>query len=109
MSAGHAFLPTSFANLSNGDLGYFVGLDARGESPEMTLAGDRRTEFIGRSVAPGLHHRPASVPLVWTMRIHPGRGGLLRVDGSASLAGTSRAAGFRGSLRLGRGKSPYFG
>lgn len=85
----------SFAVFSNAHLSYFVSLNATEAHPQMLLAGDRNLELVGRPVAPGIYHRPDSVPLAWTKAVHRAAGNVLLADGSVQqLANQTSAPNF---------------
>lgn len=70
-----------FENLSNGNLSYFVGLDADESKSERLLSGDRN--ITGGTLSNGfLRLLKPSTPAGWTSEIHPNAGNVGLADGS---------------------------
>jgi hypothetical protein len=74
--------PTNFATLNNGNLSYFVGLDADETIPQMILSGDRNLSTNGRFMS-GILTLTSNSTISWTKEIHVHRGNLGLADGSA--------------------------
>ena len=76
-------------NLSNTNLSYFVGVDARDSMPQMFLAGDRN--IVGGSLLPGRILMVTSNDVVrWNKRMHQGQGNVALADGSVQGFTTRR-------------------
>ena len=79
--------PTFWANFSNANLSYFIGLDAREESPQSILAGDR-------NISGGVMTRGSimvfsnDVTADFTTEMHNKQGNIVLADGSATQATT---------------------
>lgn len=81
---------TNWNDFGNGNLSYFVGVDATSNRPAMLLAGDRQIARDGNDLLPGLHRLSASQELGWSRKIHKNagagwrgqRGHVALVDGS---------------------------
>lgn len=74
---------TSFAtNLSNGNLSYFVGVDAVETSPQMLLFGDDNFNVSGKRPKPGLLLLWTKSPVAWTKERHVNQGNVGLADGS---------------------------
>ncbi len=68
-------------NFSNGNVSYFVGLDADETTPEMFIAGDRNVTN-GTVLANGILTLTPGKRAGWTMQIHKGYGNVASADGS---------------------------
>jgi prepilin-type processing-associated H-X9-DG protein len=75
-----------FANLSNSNLSYFVGLDADETRPTMILAGDRNLLTNGVPVIPGLVIIGTNSAAGWSTKMHKRAGNILFADGSVARA-----------------------
>jgi hypothetical protein len=73
---------TDFGKLSNTNLSYFVGLDAREDSPNTLLSGDRN--MVGGTLSNGFLRvfTPASSNAGWTTELHNRAGNIGLGDGS---------------------------
>ena len=63
-------MATNFSNDLKNHISYFIGLDARTNSPQALLAGDDNFEIGGVPVKPGLFEHPANSPVSWTSGRH---------------------------------------
>ncbi len=80
---------TNFAEFSNRNLSYFLGLDALEAQPQMLLSGDRNLSTNGRIMS-GLLDLRNTTNIAWTDDIHRRCGNIGLGDGSAALATTSQ-------------------
>jgi hypothetical protein len=94
-----------FAKLSNTNLSYFVGLDAREDSPNSLLSGDRN--IVGGTTGNGILRvfTPAPSNVGWTTELHNQAGNIGLGDGSAqqmtsSTLGRHLASLTNASVRL---------
>lgn len=71
-----------FANLSNSNLSYFIGLDADESRPNMVLMGDRNLMTNGVAVGPGLAIITTNSGVGWTAKMHKLAGNVVFGDGS---------------------------
>ncbi|HWN94169.1 MAG TPA: hypothetical protein VNT99_03985 [Methylomirabilota bacterium] len=82
--AGRQTAP-DFANFGNTNVSYFVGLDARQDSQEMLLSGDRN--ITGGTLSNGfLRVLQTNTPAGWTPAIHKNAGNIGLADGSVLQA-----------------------
>ena len=70
-----------FSVLSNANISYFVGLDAKESAPDVLLAGDRNLMTNGVPVGSGLLQLTASRTVGWTVQIHNNAGNAAFGDG----------------------------
>jgi prepilin-type processing-associated H-X9-DG protein len=75
----------NFIMLKNGNVSYFVGLDAEEIRPQMLLTGDRNVTNGLSPVRSVLELRPGS-PAGWTENLHTGQGNVGLADGSVQQA-----------------------
>jgi Tfp pilus assembly protein PilE len=76
-----------FTKLSNANLSYFVGLDAREDNPHLILSGDRN--ITGGTLSNGfLRVLKPDNTAAWTGEIHVNAGNIGLADGSAQQATT---------------------
>jgi hypothetical protein len=73
---------TNFVTLNNGNVSYFVGLDAKNGDLQMILSGDRNISTNGRLMS-GILMLASTPPLIWTKDIHVNCGNIGLADGSA--------------------------
>jgi len=73
---------SSFTNLSNLNVSYFVALDSDETMPQMLLAGDRNLTTNGVQVPPGLLVLITNSVLGWSATMHNGSGNATLGDGS---------------------------
>jgi D-aminopeptidase len=71
-----------FANLSNSNLSYFVGLNADETFPTMILSGDRNLVTNGTDVVPGLVIVTTQTTVGWSAKMHNLAGNFGLADGS---------------------------
>ena len=76
-------------DLRDGNISYFVGVDALEETPYTFLAGDRNLA-IDSAPAGGLVRLPTNGTVTWTAQIHRNQGNILFGDGSVSEVTTRR-------------------
>lgn len=79
---------TSFRNLENANVSYFVGLDADETKPQRLLSGDRNLSINGVPIATGLISIKKGDEVEWTREMHNGAGNIGLSDGSV-MQGTS--------------------
>jgi prepilin-type processing-associated H-X9-DG protein len=73
----------SFTNgFNEGNVSYFVSLDASDSMPQMFVSGDRNLSTNGVAVRPGILTLTKNQTLGWTEEIHKGAGNILMADGS---------------------------
>jgi len=78
-----------FSSLSNTNLSYFIGLDAREETPGMLLAGDRNLTN-GTPLPPnGILVLTTNTMLGWTHELHNFSGNVLLADASVQQVSSS--------------------
>ena len=79
----------SFTELSNTNLSFFVGLDARPDEPQSLLSGDRN--ITGGTLSNGfLRVLTPGAAVAWTKEIHQGQGNIGLGDGSVQQVTTMR-------------------
>lgn len=84
-------IATNFnAGLSDSNVSYFVGTDAKDTNPQMLLSGDHNLASEGKSIAPGLFILTTNTPLAWTKALHNACGNILHADGSLQFCGSER-------------------
>jgi hypothetical protein len=83
-----------FADLSNENISYYVGLDADAMFPTLWLAGDRNLVTNGEDVVPGLADITTSMTAGWSAKMHDGEGNLLLADGSVQQVASRELKGF---------------
>lgn len=71
-----------FASLSNGNISYFLGLDATTSLTNMFLVGDRNLVTNGEDAVPGPVIITTNEAVGWSAKMHNGRGQIAFVDGS---------------------------
>ena len=77
---------SSFANLANTNLSYFLSLDADETRPTMFLSGDRNLVTNGVAVKPGLAVIATNYSLGWSQKMHHLAGNIGLADGSVQQA-----------------------
>jgi type II secretory pathway pseudopilin PulG len=80
---------SSFATLKNGNISYFVAVDADETMPQMFLSGDRNLLLNGEPVVTGLVTIKSTDTLGWTSEIHHDAGNVGMADGSVLQVTTS--------------------
>lgn len=75
------FRATNFAQLSNSNISYFVGLDANETNPQLILAGDRNLTN-GTLTKNGILELTTNAPAGWTAELHREVGNVALADGS---------------------------
>ncbi len=70
-----------FSVLSNANISYFVGLDAKESAPDVLLAGDRNLMTNDVPVGSGLLQLTANLTVGWTVQIHNNAGNAAFGDG----------------------------
>lgn len=89
---------TNWNTLAPSNLSYFLSLDARPETPEVILMGDRNLESRTPRVGSRLE-LTASTPVSWGRSLHEGRGQFSLAEGSVHQAyGTNMPPEFLRSL-----------
>jgi type II secretory pathway pseudopilin PulG len=74
---------------NNGNVSYFVGLDADGTKPQMFLSGDDNFATDGVPVKSGLLQLSTNIPISWTGGRHHFSGEITFADGSVQPATSS--------------------
>jgi len=74
----------------NSHLSYFLGLDARENSPQSILAGDRNLTTNGVPVGPGRLLLTTNLLLGWSKELHNQAGNVLLGDGSVQQMSSDR-------------------
>jgi len=72
----------NWTNLTESNISYFIGLDARDNEPQSLLSGDRNLETNGIAVGSGLFVLTTNTPVGWTKDIHQNAGNICLGDGS---------------------------
>jgi len=67
--------------ISNQNISYFLGLDAKKSAPQVLLSGDRNLMTNGVPVGSGLQELTTNLTLGWTSRMHNNAGNVLSGDG----------------------------
>ncbi len=75
-------IATNWSSLRNGNLSYFVGLDAEEARPQMLLSGDDSFNVKGLRPGRGLLELATNNSVTWTTKRHNGAGNLGMADGS---------------------------
>jgi len=81
---------SNWASLTESNLSYFVGLDAKDAWPGALLSGDRNLSVNGVAVRSGLLELTTNSEVGWTAEMHRGAGNLVLGDGSVQLATTAK-------------------
>jgi len=81
---------TNWASLTDSNISYFIGLDARDTAPQMMLSGDRNLETKGIPVGSGLFLLSTNTVVGWTKAIHQNLGNVCLGDGSVQQLTSSR-------------------
>ena len=84
----------SFAELKNGNVSYFVGVDSNGTAPTSLLVGDRNLATNGIAIGPGLAEITKGMSLGWTKDLHRFRGNVVLGDGSVQQFSNERLSSF---------------
>jgi prepilin-type N-terminal cleavage/methylation domain-containing protein/prepilin-type processing-associated H-X9-DG protein len=78
------FYATNFSTgFNNGNISYFVSLDANETNPQMILSGDDNLTVNGILVRPGIFNLTTNFSIGWTKERHGGAGNIGLADGSA--------------------------
>jgi prepilin-type N-terminal cleavage/methylation domain-containing protein/prepilin-type processing-associated H-X9-DG protein len=84
------FYATNFSTgFNNGNISYFVSLDANETNPQMILSGDDNLTVNGVGVRSGILNLTTNFPVGWTKERHGGGGNILLSDGSAQEVTTN--------------------
>ncbi len=84
---------TNFAELSNSNISYFVGLDVTNDvNPQLMLSGDSNFQVGGVPLRPGLRSIGTNDPVAWMATRHINSGNIGLADGSvqATMASSLR-------------------
>jgi hypothetical protein len=81
------FVATNFAQLSNSNISYFVGMDANETNPQLILAGDRNLTN-GTPIRNGILELTTNAPTGWTAEMHREVGNIALADGSVQQVTT---------------------
>ena len=79
-----------FSVLSNVNISYFVGLDAKESAPDVLLAGDRNLMTNGVPVGSGLVQLTTNLTVGWTARMHKNAGNAAFGDGHVDSLSSNR-------------------
>jgi hypothetical protein len=74
---------TTFANLANSNVSYFIGIDGKEDSPYMLALGDDHLAVDGVPVRPGILPLWTNSQVTWTRERHRNQGNVGLMDGSA--------------------------
>jgi prepilin-type processing-associated H-X9-DG protein len=77
------------SNFNNGNVSYFLNVDAEAASSQMFLAGDRNLAVNDIPLKPGLANLTTNDLLCWTEKIHNKQGNMLFADGSVQQLTTT--------------------
>ena len=83
------FEATSFSELANSNISYFVGVDAIETDPQMLLSGDDNFEIGGAPVKSGLLEISSNTKIAWSAARHEFTGNFAIADGSVQEANNS--------------------
>ena len=72
---------SGFSVLSDANISYFLGVDAKESAPQVLLAGDRNLMTNGVSVGSGLLELSTNLTVGWTAQMHNNAGNVLFGDG----------------------------
>ena len=75
---------TSFTNLNNSNISYFVGLDANDSYPQMIMFGDDNLAVEGVPVKTGVMNPWTNHSVSWTDKRHGHAGNVVLADGSVA-------------------------
>lgn len=95
---------TNFINLNNGNLSYFIGIDATEENPQAILLGDDNLVINGKPVSSGRLNLSTNDIVEWGADRHHRAGNIALADGSVQQAtsGSLRAAIFNAAMATNR-------
>lgn len=79
----------SFGTLTNANISYFVGLDAKEDTPQMFLSGDRNLTN-GLPITNGVLYLATNIQAGWTSELHGRQGNIGLADGSVQQFSVSR-------------------
>jgi prepilin-type N-terminal cleavage/methylation domain-containing protein/prepilin-type processing-associated H-X9-DG protein len=85
----HSYATNFSTGFNNGNISYFVSLDANETNPQMILSGDDNLAVNGVGVRSGILNLTTNFPVGWTKERHGGGGNILLSDGSAQQVNTS--------------------
>lgn len=78
----HRISATNWTSLRNGNLSYFVALDATEAHPQRFLSGDDNLAVNGVKLKRGWAELGTNNPIAWTAQGHSSNGNILFADGS---------------------------
>ena len=79
-----------FSALSNANISYFLGVDAKESAPQVLLAGDRNLITNGVPAGGGLLEFTTNLTVGWTAQMHNNAGNVLFADGHADSMSNTR-------------------
>jgi prepilin-type N-terminal cleavage/methylation domain-containing protein/prepilin-type processing-associated H-X9-DG protein len=79
----HSYATNFSTGFNNGNISYFVSLDANETNPQMILSGDDNLTVNGILVRPGIFNLTTNFSIGWTKERHGGAGNIGLADGSA--------------------------
>jgi prepilin-type processing-associated H-X9-DG protein len=82
VDANHIVAKNFTVGFDNGNVSYFVGVDADDAHPQMLLSGDSNLAVNGKSAKSGLLTISQNHPATWTSDRHINQGNLGFADGS---------------------------
>jgi prepilin-type N-terminal cleavage/methylation domain-containing protein/prepilin-type processing-associated H-X9-DG protein len=86
----HSYATNFSTGFNNGNISYFVSMDASETNPQMILSGDDNLTVNGVPVRPGILNLATNFfPIAWTKERHGGAGNIGLADGSAQQVTTS--------------------
>jgi prepilin-type processing-associated H-X9-DG protein len=77
-------------SISNQNISYFLGLDAKKSAPQVLLSGDRNLMTNGVPVGSGLHVLTTNLKVGWTAQTHNNSGTVLFGDGHVDVLSNNR-------------------
>ena len=80
----------SFSVLSDANISYFLGVDAKGSAPQVLLAGDRNLMTNGVPAGSGLLELTTNPTVGWTAQMHNNAGNVLFADGHVDSMSNAR-------------------
>ncbi len=80
---------SSFADFSDRNVSYFIGLDADDSMPQTFLSGDRNLAHGDRPLGAGIFTLTTNMHLSWTSAIHVSKGHILLADSSVHFGNSS--------------------
>ncbi|MEW6161416.1 MAG: type II secretion system protein, partial [Verrucomicrobiota bacterium] len=98
---------TDFGRLANGNVSYFIGLNAQEQLPESFLTGDRNLTVNEKAIAGKTIVISTNDTLGWTRAMHQFRGNIALSDGSVQQFDRKRLGDFRARASQGEQKLAF--